>query len=297
MLVIPFVYVLKVTLWYGDYSLAFRLLATWLFRSLCGWFTYLPPDPSFLMSIYDLPEFLFCVFGSCEPVQDSNLPFVSFFSGHVASTVIIANHMYMRKYEHYGLALHVLNIFSMIRLLATRGHYSIDIIIGWVVAVYVSNPAERIGRFYSRKGSFRSLVPVNARDAFENFIGIYDVRIASQFDSADALYKLDQQGDNSTAQIASHWAQQNLQDLRREVEKHGIKIREIQNLQKMELIRLLQWAQMRMTELRAEADNRFNLTFREGQPRAEIISQMWNQWNLTMSPISQSDNDNDSNTE
>lgn len=281
-----------------NYFSAFRLLATWLFRSLCGWFTYLPPDPSFLMSVYDLPEFLFCIFDSCEPVQDSNLPFVSFFSGHVASTVIIANHMYMRKYEHYGLALHILNAFSMIRLLATRGHYSIDIIIGWVVAVYVSNPAERIGRFYSRKCSFRSLVPGSARDAFENFIGIYDVRIASHFDSTDVLYHLAQQ-DNSTVRIASHWAQRSFQDLIREVEQHGIKIREIQNFQKMELIRLLQWAQMRMIELRAEADNRFNLTFREGQPRAEIISQMWGQWkNCHMiHRLSQSNNGKDSTSE
>jgi len=30
--------------------------------------------------------------------------------------------------------MHVINVFQIVRLLATRGHYSIDLIIGWVVA-------------------------------------------------------------------------------------------------------------------------------------------------------------------
>ena len=35
----PLAYVVYVTLWKGDFRLAFRLIATHLFRSLCGWFT------------------------------------------------------------------------------------------------------------------------------------------------------------------------------------------------------------------------------------------------------------------
>lgn len=42
-----------------------------------------------------------------------------------------------------------MNVLQILRLLATRGHYSIDIMVGWIVAVYVSNPAEKIGRWYS----------------------------------------------------------------------------------------------------------------------------------------------------
>ena len=38
-LTIPFAYVVYVTLWKGDFRLSFRLIATHLFRSLCGWFT------------------------------------------------------------------------------------------------------------------------------------------------------------------------------------------------------------------------------------------------------------------
>ena len=38
-LTIPLAYVIYVTLWRGDFRLSFRLIATHLFRSLCGWFT------------------------------------------------------------------------------------------------------------------------------------------------------------------------------------------------------------------------------------------------------------------
>jgi hypothetical protein len=39
LLAVPLAYVVYVTLWKGDYRLSFRLIATHLFRSLCGWFT------------------------------------------------------------------------------------------------------------------------------------------------------------------------------------------------------------------------------------------------------------------
>ncbi len=39
LLTIPLAYVIYVTLWRGDFRLSFRLIATHLFRSLCGWFT------------------------------------------------------------------------------------------------------------------------------------------------------------------------------------------------------------------------------------------------------------------
>jgi hypothetical protein len=39
LLTMPLAYVVHVTLWKGDFRLSFRLIATHLFRSLCGWFT------------------------------------------------------------------------------------------------------------------------------------------------------------------------------------------------------------------------------------------------------------------
>ncbi len=49
------IYTLKITFWDGDYTLAFRLVVTQLFRSFCGWFTYLPSSSEFIPSLYDFP--------------------------------------------------------------------------------------------------------------------------------------------------------------------------------------------------------------------------------------------------
>ena len=108
------------------------------------------------MSYNDFPEIFLCLFQECSQQstgqQDlpSSIPFVTFFSGHIATLVIIANHLYMRKYIFLSVCLHSFNWLQAIRLLATRGHYSIDLIIGYVVAVFVSNPAARLGLYYSR---------------------------------------------------------------------------------------------------------------------------------------------------
>jgi len=142
-------YVFKTTFWDADYTLGFRVVATQLFRATCGFFTFLPPSPEFLPSYWDCPEAIYCIVGTVDcsvpPDRSSPLPFVTFFSGHVATCVIIGNHMYTRGYVKSGVLMHLINMLQIIRLLATRGHYSIDIIIAWVVAVYVSGPAERLG--------------------------------------------------------------------------------------------------------------------------------------------------------
>ena len=70
------------------------------------------------------------------------------------------------------MACHVLNALQIVRLLATRGHYSIDIIIGWYVAIYVSRSAGRLGRYYSKGIPMRDLGPKNRREAFEAFTGL-----------------------------------------------------------------------------------------------------------------------------
>jgi hypothetical protein len=109
-------YPLKATFWDGDHTLSFRLINTQLFRAFCASFTFLPPSGEFLPSFFDFPEALHCLSGvdcSSSPLllalksspvdiimeaqRPPVLPFVTFFSGHVAMTVIIANHMYLRK--------------------------------------------------------------------------------------------------------------------------------------------------------------------------------------------------------
>lgn len=164
----PGIYMVYKTLWVGDYEPIFRYGAISVLRSCCGWFTYLPPDPSYLMSNYDFPDISQCLIKECgDPEFGEVHPFVSFFSGHVATLVVVANHAYLHGHRNLGLFFHVFDIFQIIRLLATRGHYSIDIIIGFFMAVYVSNPAGRLGRYYSRgEKSFHDLfVPTTATEA------------------------------------------------------------------------------------------------------------------------------------
>lgn len=132
-LFIPGIYTAFVTLWKGDYDLAFRYLACHILRSFCGWFTYLPPDPTYLPSNYDFPDIVQCLFvKDCSAAPEPEvLPFVSFFSGHVSTMTTTANHMYLHGYFRLSTFCHAMNVLQIIRLLATRGHYSIDMIIAW----------------------------------------------------------------------------------------------------------------------------------------------------------------------
>jgi hypothetical protein len=154
-------YAAYMSFWVGDNGLLFRILFAATLRGFCGWFTYLPASPEYLQSNYDFPDVLTSgslqqmLFHFSFPLTPTDTgkvpPFVSFFSGHVANTVMVANFTYLRRGNvRMGKLLHFLNVLQVIRLLATRGHYSIDIIVGWIVAVYVTNPAERLGSYFSK---------------------------------------------------------------------------------------------------------------------------------------------------
>ena len=171
-LAFPGIYTIYVTLLFGDFDLVFRYLATHILRSFCGWFTYLPSSSEYLMSYSDVPDIWQCLLKECgdaskEPVQ----PFVSFFSGHVATMVCCANHAYINGYRRLGVFMHVLNALQVVRMLATRGHYSIDMIIGWCMAVYVSRPAGRLGRYFSR-GGLEEITTMEPKEMFERIIGV-----------------------------------------------------------------------------------------------------------------------------
>lgn len=59
-----------------------------------------------------------------------NVSFFLFYSGHVAGAVIAS--LDMRRMRRYGMAwtFDVLNVLQAIRLLSTRGHYTIDLAVG-----------------------------------------------------------------------------------------------------------------------------------------------------------------------
>lgn len=89
-----------------------------------------------------------------------------------ATLVINANHMYVNGFQNLAIFFHIFNVFQIIRLLASRGHYSIDIVIGWYMAVYVSNVAGRLGRHFSRgdKGLEELYVPLSSRQALYVYV-------------------------------------------------------------------------------------------------------------------------------
>ncbi|KAF5466765.1 hypothetical protein F2P56_016665 [Juglans regia] len=85
-------------------------------RGILGYSTQLPLPQGFLGSGVDFPV--------------GNVSFFLFFSGHVAGSVIAS--LDMRRVQRWELAwtFDVLNVLQAVRLLGTRGHYTIDLAVG-----------------------------------------------------------------------------------------------------------------------------------------------------------------------
>lgn len=236
-LLMPTVYTTYITVWVGDFSLVFRIIAAQLLRSFCGWFTYLPPDPSYLTSYYDFPDIVQCLFQDCSGAPEA-MPFVSFFSGHVAMMVIAGNHMWMQGFTTWSIIVHVCNAFQTVRLLATRGHYSIDIIIAWYVAVQISNSAARLGRYYSRGASMREVMPANATEVFETVTGVgrarTDARMSKlmQRDEFKELLKQVQDDDMTPEEQSETTARLIHEQLSDQVHEHMQRLYDIDPLKK-----------------------------------------------------------------
>ncbi|KAI8544297.1 hypothetical protein RHMOL_Rhmol08G0285300 [Rhododendron molle] len=86
------------------------------FRGILGYSTQLPLPQGFLGSGVDFPV--------------GNVSFFLFYSGHVAASVIAS--LDMRRMQRWQLArtFDALNVLQFVRLLATRGHYTIDLAVG-----------------------------------------------------------------------------------------------------------------------------------------------------------------------
>ncbi|KAA8541923.1 hypothetical protein F0562_023075 [Nyssa sinensis] len=86
------------------------------FRGVLGYSTQLPVPEGFLGSGVDFPV--------------GNVSFFLFYSGHVAASVIAS--LDMKRMQRWELAriFDTLNILQMVRLLSTRGHYTIDLVVG-----------------------------------------------------------------------------------------------------------------------------------------------------------------------
>lgn len=174
-LLLPLFYTIYVTKFRGDYQLFFRIIFSQLLRSACGYVTHIAPDKHYLASHYDYPDIIHCLSQECVG-EPQVMPFISFFSGHVTNMVITGNDAWVRDLKPVSLLLHFLNAFQVVRMLATRGHYTIDLVMGWVVAVYFSSGAAAMGRAYNRGTPLWELLPWSWSDFVATVTGVAFVR-------------------------------------------------------------------------------------------------------------------------
>ncbi|XP_073302812.1 phosphatidylcholine:diacylglycerol cholinephosphotransferase 1-like [Primulina huaijiensis] len=90
-------------------------------RGILGYVTQLPLPQEFLGSGVDFPV--------------GNVSFFLFYSGHVAASVIASIDMKRMKRWELAYLFDTLNILQVVRLLTTRGHYTIDLAAGVGAAV------------------------------------------------------------------------------------------------------------------------------------------------------------------
>ncbi|PKI72687.1 hypothetical protein CRG98_006938 [Punica granatum] len=109
-------------------------------RGILGYSTQLPLPQGFLGSGVDFPV--------------GNVSFFLFFSGHVAGSVIAS--LDMRRMKRWELAwtFDVLNVLQAVRLLGTRGHYTIDLAVGLGAGILFDSLAGKYEESHKmRKGS------------------------------------------------------------------------------------------------------------------------------------------------
>ncbi|KAJ6389612.1 hypothetical protein OIU77_027854 [Salix suchowensis] len=118
-------------------------------RGILGYSTQLPLPEEFLGSGADFPV--------------GNVSFFLFFSGHVAGSVIAS--LDMRRMQRWELArtFDLLNVLQAIRLIGTRGHYTIDIAVGVGAGVLFDSLA---GKYVQRKSIANSVAAMDGSKLF-----------------------------------------------------------------------------------------------------------------------------------
>uniref|UniRef100_A0A6N2M969 AtPDCT1/2 transmembrane domain-containing protein n=1 Tax=Salix viminalis TaxID=40686 RepID=A0A6N2M969_SALVM len=89
--------------------------------------------------------------GSGADFPVGNVSFFLFYSGHVAGSVIAS--LDMRRMQRWELAwtFDALNVLQVIRLLGTRGHYTIDLVVGVGAGILFDSLAGKYQEFKRRK--------------------------------------------------------------------------------------------------------------------------------------------------
>ncbi|XP_016491583.1 phosphatidylcholine:diacylglycerol cholinephosphotransferase 1 [Nicotiana tabacum] len=109
-------YILGTFLIEGRPRATISALFMFTFRGLLGYATQLPLPEDFLGSGVDFPV--------------GNVSFFLFYSGHVAASVIASLDMKRMQRWELARAFDTLNVLQVVRLLSTRGHYTIDLAVG-----------------------------------------------------------------------------------------------------------------------------------------------------------------------
>lgn len=99
--------------------------------------------------------------GSGVDFPVGNVSFFLFFSGHVAGSVIAS--LDMRRMQRWELAwtFDVLNVLQAVRLLGTRGHYTIDLAVGVGAGILFDALSAKYEETYKMRRTTSSSVPLN----------------------------------------------------------------------------------------------------------------------------------------
>ncbi|XP_019168793.1 PREDICTED: phosphatidylcholine:diacylglycerol cholinephosphotransferase 1-like [Ipomoea nil] len=106
-------------------------------RGILGYLTQLPLPEEFLGSGVDFPV--------------GNTSFFLFFSGHVAASVIASQDMQRVKRSKLAFTFHVLNFLQIVRLLSTRGHYTIDLAAGYAAGILFDSLAGKYENYKNKQ--------------------------------------------------------------------------------------------------------------------------------------------------
>ncbi|GER44121.1 phosphatidic acid phosphatase-related /PAP2-related [Striga asiatica] len=114
-------------------------------RGILGYATQLPLPEEFLGSGADFPV--------------GNVSFFLFYSGHVAASVIASLDMKRMQRWELAFAFDFLNVLQVVRLLTTRGHYTIDLAVGVGAGMLFDSLAGKYVDSKKIEGSSSNTVP------------------------------------------------------------------------------------------------------------------------------------------
>jgi hypothetical protein len=155
--------VIGIGYWQGRPGLIIVEMFMFLARLICGWLTQLPYSDEYLASNHDFPDCLTNQFRQPTSIsnQQQHASFFFFFSGHVGLVSLVAVYFSQTGRHRSSYACNIFNILQIIRLLATRGHYTIDLIGGALIGSYMYTFVADVDKYLTSFMFIRHLVRKN----------------------------------------------------------------------------------------------------------------------------------------